>query len=169
MLKIDGFLFVKDKQLDNKFYWKCNKFASYCKSRAITNDGEVIKVPHEHNHSGDAVSVELRSFMNRAKGEAKQTRDSPQYVISTAASQLSENAAQDLPAISSIKRVNTDLSRTNNALEGCHRAFFTASVIPSSNNLEVPRRSKKRTGFARHSNCKTKSREPNYEDSQDMP
>ena len=104
MLKIDGYLFVKDKQANNKIYWKCNKFASYCKSRTITNDGEVIKVPGEHNHSGDAVNVEVRSFMNRVKSDAKQARDSPQYVISSAASQLSESAAQALPAISSIKR-----------------------------------------------------------------
>ena len=104
MLKIDCFLFVKDKQVDTKIYWKCNKFASYCKSRAITNDGEVIKEPREHNHSGDAVNVEVRSFMKRVKNDAKETRDSPQYIISTAASQLSESAAQALPAISSIKR-----------------------------------------------------------------
>ena len=38
------------------------------------------------------------------KNNAKETRDSPQYIISTAASHLSESAAQALPAISSIKR-----------------------------------------------------------------
>ena len=115
MLKIDGFLFVKDKQVDTKINWKCNKFASYCKSRAITKDGEVIKVPREHNHSGDAVNAEVRSFMNRVKSNAKETRDSPQYVVSTAASLLSESAAQSLPAISPIKRHFHNVRQRENA------------------------------------------------------
>ncbi|XP_066969266.1 uncharacterized protein [Macrobrachium rosenbergii] len=42
--------------------------------------------------------------MNKVKSNAKESRDSPQYVISAAASQLSESAAQALPQISSIKR-----------------------------------------------------------------
>ena len=68
----------------------------------------------------------------------KQTRDSPQYVISTAASQLSENAAQDLPAISSVKRTIHNVGQ------------------------------KERAGFARHSYCKNKSRKHKYEQFQEI-
>ncbi|CAI9715622.1 Hypothetical predicted protein [Octopus vulgaris] len=104
MLKIDGFVFVKDKQIGTKVYWKRNRFASYCKCRAIANDGEEIKGSHEHNHSGDSVNIKVGICMNRVKQEAKETHDFPHYIIYTAASQLSENAAQTLPATSSIKR-----------------------------------------------------------------
>lgn len=104
MLKNDGFLFVKDKQVSTKIYWKCNKFASYCKSRAITNDGKVIKVCLEHNHSDDAVNIEVLSFMKRVKQDAKGTRDSPYSMINIAFSRFSESAAQILLAVSSLER-----------------------------------------------------------------
>lgn len=105
MLKIDDFLFVKDKQVDNKIYWKCNKFASSCKSRVITSDSKVVKVPCEHNHSGDSVNVQVRCFMNRVKQDAKETHDSPSLVICNATSQLSEATTRALPAITSMKRM----------------------------------------------------------------
>uniref|UniRef100_A0A0L8HQ62 FLYWCH-type domain-containing protein n=1 Tax=Octopus bimaculoides TaxID=37653 RepID=A0A0L8HQ62_OCTBM len=104
MLKIDGFIFVKDKQIGTKIYWKCSKFALYCKCCAITNDGEAVKVSNEHNHSGDSVNIKVHIYMNRVKQEAKETCDSPHYIISSAALQLSENIVQALPAISSIKK-----------------------------------------------------------------
>uniref|UniRef100_A0A0L8G2X7 FLYWCH-type domain-containing protein n=1 Tax=Octopus bimaculoides TaxID=37653 RepID=A0A0L8G2X7_OCTBM len=104
VLKIEGFVFVKDKQIGTKIYWKCNKFASYCKYHAITNYSEVVKVSHEHNHSGDSVNIEVRTYINRVKQEAKETCDSPHYIVSTAGLQLSGNLVQSLPAISTIKR-----------------------------------------------------------------
>lgn len=103
MLLVDGHLFVKDKKIQDKTYWKCHKFSSYCKCRAITVN-EDVTISKEHNHSADPADIEVRKFMEKVKDDAKHTRDSPHYIISTAASNLSEYGAQGLPTVNSIKR-----------------------------------------------------------------
>ena len=103
MLLVDGHLFVKDKKIRDKTYWKCHKFSSYCKCRAITVN-EDVTISKEHNHSADPADIEVRKFMEKVKDDAKHTRDSPHYIISTAASNLSEYGAQGLPTVNSIKR-----------------------------------------------------------------
>ena len=58
VLLVNGHLFVKDKQIQDKIYWKCHKFANYCKCRAITVK-ENVTVSKEHNHPGDPTGVEV--------------------------------------------------------------------------------------------------------------
>lgn len=104
MLLVDGYLFVKDKELKNKKYWKCQNYKKYCKCRARTDGDEVISVSGEHNHAGNPVNVEVRRFMEKIKNDSKETRDSPQYVILNAASDISNLTVPALPPLSSIKR-----------------------------------------------------------------
>ena len=74
MVLSSGYLFVKDKQVMNKTYWKCKDFENQCKCRAITIDNEVTNVTREHNHAGDPASVEVYQFMNEVKDKAKDSR-----------------------------------------------------------------------------------------------
>ncbi|XP_029645758.1 uncharacterized protein LOC115219713 [Octopus sinensis] len=104
MLLVDGYLFVKDKELKNKKYWKCQNYKKYCKCRAKTDGDEVISVSGEHNHAGNPVNVEVRRFMEKIKNDSKETHDSPQYVILNAASDISNLTVPALPPLSSIKR-----------------------------------------------------------------
>ena len=74
MLYLNGFLFVKDKGIRNKIYWKCQNFAKCCKCRAITIDDEVVSVSREHNHTGDPTVVEVRRLMHKIKADANSPR-----------------------------------------------------------------------------------------------
>ena len=71
MLLLNGYLFVKDKSVENKTYWKCKDFENKCKSRTITIENEVKKEPIQHNHAGDPESVEAFRFMEDVKDKAK--------------------------------------------------------------------------------------------------
>ena len=104
ILLMDGFLYVKDKQVRSKVYWKCQHFAEKCKGRAITVDGSISSVSGEHNHSGNPTNVEVRKFLDKVKSDARTTRDSPHYIVSNAASELSGCVAAALPQTSSLKR-----------------------------------------------------------------
>lgn len=104
MLLLDGFLYVKDKQVWTKIYWKCQHFAKKCKGYAITVDGNIRAFSGEHNHTGDPINVEVRQFLERVKTDAKTTRDSPHYIILNVTSEISGVAAPAVPLTSSIKR-----------------------------------------------------------------
>ena len=104
MLLTDEFIYVKDKQVKSKIYWKCQRFAGKCKKRAITIDGRITSTSGKHNHPGNSINVEVRKFLDKVKTEAKTTRDSPHYIMSNASSELSCCVAAALPQTSSIKR-----------------------------------------------------------------
>ena len=104
MLLFNGYLFVKDKQVNTKTYWKCKDFENQCKCRAITVDDEVTNVSREHNHAGDPASTQVYKFMNEVKDKAENTKDTPHVIISTVASQVSQAVAAALPSTNSMKR-----------------------------------------------------------------
>lgn len=104
MLLLDGFLYVKDKQVRTKIYWKCRHFAKKCKGHAITVDGNISAFSGEHNHTGDPINVEVRQFLERVKTNAKTARDLPHYIIFNVTSEISGVAAPAVPLTSSIKR-----------------------------------------------------------------
>ena len=102
MLLLDGFLYVKDKQVRSKVYWKCQHSAEKCKGRTITVDGSISSTSGEHNHSGNSTYVEVRKFLDKVKTDARTTRDSPHFIMSNASAELSGCVAAALPQTSSI-------------------------------------------------------------------
>lgn len=54
-LRLNGYLYVKDKQVRETFYWKCDQFKKKCKGRVITIGDSVSRESNEHNHFGDVV------------------------------------------------------------------------------------------------------------------
>ncbi|CAH1108014.1 unnamed protein product [Psylliodes chrysocephalus] len=59
-LVINGFIFVKDEQVDSKIYWKCEYFHKYkCRAQVITDRDGIQKGPGEHNHIEDAARLEV--------------------------------------------------------------------------------------------------------------
>lgn len=60
MLKYKGFLHYKDRTVDNRIYWKCEKYQSLkCRGRVIS-EGDSVKHFIEHTHAGDALDIEKR-------------------------------------------------------------------------------------------------------------
>lgn len=112
-LSLDGFLFVKDKQLANKIYWKCENFQkTKCKARIIT-DGINTKCTKEHNHGGDAASVEVAKIMEDIRNAAITTRDTPQFIISNHVHKISSSSVNKFPEIKTVKRTIRNIRNRN--------------------------------------------------------
>jgi hypothetical protein len=51
-LLVDGHVYVKDKAVNTKIYWKCDKFALMkCHARVHTEGDRILKHIGEHNHA----------------------------------------------------------------------------------------------------------------------
>ena len=113
MLLLNGFLFVKDRQVMNETYWKCKDFEKHCKSQTITIDDVVTTDPKEHNHADDPASVEIYKFMNEVREKRKNSREAQHVIISSTASQVSQVVAAALPSTNSIKRAVRRVRQTD--------------------------------------------------------
>lgn len=114
-LLIEGYLFIKDKVIENKVYWKCEVSKKLkCSARVITIDDNATKINNVHNHIGDAASVGAARVYNTIKENAKSTRDTPQFIISTASENVGQAVAARLPAVSSIKKTIRNIRASEN-------------------------------------------------------
>ncbi|XP_050503655.1 uncharacterized protein LOC126882715 [Diabrotica virgifera virgifera] len=101
----NNFLFIEDRSVDTKVYWKCDMSRKYkCRARVITVDGQVFSSNNDHNHNADAARLEATKVMQRIREDAENTRDSPQYILSQASTNLGEAVAAKLPCVGNIKR-----------------------------------------------------------------
>jgi len=58
-LLLDGYVYVKDRVIVSKTYWKCENFASCkCCARVQTQADSVVKHVGDHNHALDVTSME---------------------------------------------------------------------------------------------------------------
>ena len=104
-LCLEGFIYVKDKEINGKNYWRCELFQkNNCKARVVTDGGSVSRRKFDHNHAGDAAHIEATMVMNSIREEARNTRDAPQYIVSQASIGLRQSASAKLPSVKSIKR-----------------------------------------------------------------
>ena len=67
-LLYNGYIYMKDKDLANMTYWRCEK-RGICSSRMITYlvSGSVKKPPSSHNHQLDTASVEAAKTIEATK------------------------------------------------------------------------------------------------------
>ena len=74
-LLYNGYIFVKDKDLADVTYWRCEK-RGICSSRMITYivSGSVKKVPSSH-HQADTASAEAAKTIEAIKLRSTQTDD----------------------------------------------------------------------------------------------
>ena len=83
---VHGYLLVKDKNRNNKYYWCCEyRKNKNCNGRAVTileNEEHVLVKSTEHNHSPEASRVDVVNTLNRIKETAaSQTRVKPSQLI----------------------------------------------------------------------------------------
>ncbi|KAB0801401.1 hypothetical protein PPYR_01533 [Photinus pyralis] len=104
-LFFESFLFIKDKQVDTKIYWKCEHSKKMkCKARVITVNNFVSSSNNDHNHNADAAQLEANKVMQKIKEDAENTRDTPQFIVSQASAGLGNAVAAKLPTVNNIKR-----------------------------------------------------------------
>jgi hypothetical protein len=78
-------LFIKDKAVDTKIYWKCEHSKKVkCKARVITINNIVSSSNNDHNHNADAAQLEANKVMQKIKEVAENTRDPPHFIVSQA-------------------------------------------------------------------------------------
>ena len=105
-LLYNGCTYVKDKDLADVTYWRCEK-RGICSSRMITNivSSSVKKVPSCHNHQADTASVEAAKTIGAIKLRSTQTDDVTSSDIQQSTRSISIAAAVKLPSNESLSKI----------------------------------------------------------------
>ncbi|CAG8809705.1 13872_t:CDS:2, partial [Dentiscutata erythropus] len=85
-LKVHGFLLVKERSVENTYYWSCEK------KRSKNCPG------HEHEHSPQASSSKVAVIVERIKRQARKTHDSPAQIIQNNIASVDENLVSNIPS-----------------------------------------------------------------------
>jgi hypothetical protein len=118
-INVNGYLMVKDKNRDNKFYWCCEKRSALkCNGRATTildREQHYLQDTSDHNHAPEASRFGTIKTINTIKGKAREADDLPSQIIQSTISNTanSQEVYTSLPSNEalrkSIRRIrNTD-------------------------------------------------------------
>ena len=104
-LVVHGYFFYKDKEREDKIYWKCDKYHKIrCKARVTTCDGEIVTEVTEHNHVCDAAENEAQEIVENIRKKAKSSTEAPHALMSNEPMNYSEAAVCRLPKTQMMKR-----------------------------------------------------------------
>lgn len=104
-LKYKGFLYIKDKNYNEKCYWRCENFKTYCcKARIIIANNKIVKSNIKHNHEAAPIKVKKQEVMEEIKAKAKSTHGSTSKILSESLSNVPDNIMPVLPTVNSMKR-----------------------------------------------------------------
>ena len=100
-----GCLYLTDKRIDNKIYWKCDQYKTKnCRARIHTSGDEIIKRVGEHNHADDAALVDVTKVLNKIKEKARETQDETQRTVIDAFASTSQAVIGQMPQTETLKR-----------------------------------------------------------------
>nr|CAG8678882.1 5299_t:CDS:1 [Entrophospora candida] len=105
---IRGYLLVKDKNRDEKYYWCCEyKDAYSCMGRATTvleGQEHVLKKFKEHNHAPDASRAEVVQALDTIKRTASQSHDLPVQIIQNTVVNMSQSSYSNMPSREALRK-----------------------------------------------------------------
>ncbi|CAG8490170.1 17136_t:CDS:2 [Funneliformis caledonium] len=100
-LIVRGYLLVKDKSINRRYYWCCEfKDVFNCKRRAITdleNEEYVLKKFNDHNHTSNASCTEVIQTLNNIKEVASNRLNQPVQIIQHAMTNMSQESSHFIP------------------------------------------------------------------------
>lgn len=107
-LNVRGYLLVKDKSRDEKYYWCCEyKNAQNCNGRATTNlVGEehlLIKFV-EHNHAPIASRVDVVQTLNSMRNAASGSSDPPAQIIQNTIANMPQDSYSYMPNTDALRK-----------------------------------------------------------------
>ena len=109
----EGYVYVVDKERDNKIYWRCEK-RGLCSGRLISN-GEVISLTREHCHPQDLMRKELLKVKQDLKEKARETDEITSSIVNKCTENIPVEVAGALPKketlARTVKRVRHSQSR----------------------------------------------------------
>ena len=116
-LVVGGYFFYKDKEREDKIYWKCEKYHKIkCKARVTTCDDEIVTEVTGHNHICDAAESEAQKIVENIRKKAKSSTEAPHALLSNELKHCSEAAACKLPKTQTLKRTIRSIRFKNNCL-----------------------------------------------------
>lgn len=135
-ININGFLFVKDKNREDIFYWICerkNFKESRCTARAVTtflNGEHIIKKfdPHSHNHAAEASKPFILEAKNKIKALSKQSNDRPVQIINAVKSSVAQDIQPCFPNDDVLRRQINRAKHTDTPVEPKQLGNFTLPV-----------------------------------------
>jgi hypothetical protein len=107
-INVRGYLMVKERNRDDKFYWCCEKRKlEGCKGRATTilNNGfHYLKKFCNHNHSPQASSADVAKAIAEIKKQAGETREKPTLIIQNNMINISEEVHPYMPSHNALRK-----------------------------------------------------------------
>ncbi|CAB4377153.1 unnamed protein product [Rhizophagus irregularis] len=107
-INVRGYLMVKERNRDDKFYWCCEKRKlEGCKGRATTilNNGlHYLKKIGEHNHAPQASSANVAKAIAEIKKKAGETREKPMHIIQNHMINISEDVHPYMPSHNALRK-----------------------------------------------------------------
>ena len=90
-----GFMYVRDKVVQDTMYWKCEFLKSkHCRAQIHTRDGEIVsrwKTAHM-SHTGDAGAVEAAETRSTLKCKTLASDHAPKVIVSDSLGTASQSA-----------------------------------------------------------------------------
>lgn len=103
-LILDGFIFYRERNHNDRTYWKCSEYKTKsCSARAITNGIDVVNST-VHNHAANPAFVSKEKVVHNMKKEVKETDSSLQRIIVNNTGTIPDAVAVNLPRFESLKR-----------------------------------------------------------------
>ncbi|XP_068211799.1 uncharacterized protein [Palaemon carinicauda] len=107
-LNAHGYLMVKEKSLNNRYYWCCeSRKLLNCKGRAITifsNGQHILKKTVDHNHSPNASAANVSKIIGEVKNQAKNTKDAPCQIIQSCTTTANPEIVPCLPSKNALRQ-----------------------------------------------------------------
>ena len=104
----DGYMYVFKKQLANdNSSWECvlRRKESQCRATVkLSPTDEFIEQNNEHTHAPSATEVEVTKVLTSIKRKAETTDETSQQILGRELALISEDAAANLSAVSTIRR-----------------------------------------------------------------
>ena len=116
-LIVHGYLLVKDKNRNEKYYWCCEyRKKLNCDGRAVTileSEEHVLVKSNVHNHAPEASRVDVTRTLNIIKEAAiSQTHDKPSQIIQDTVVNMPQASYHNMPNKEALRR---QISRVRNA------------------------------------------------------
>ncbi|CAG8764644.1 3990_t:CDS:1, partial [Funneliformis caledonium] len=107
-INIYGYMMLKDKNRNHRYYWYCEKCDILkCSERAttiLTEDQHHLVKNSEHNHAAEASRVNVIKKINILKKRAQQSNDQPAQVIQTIISNSTNEVYPYLPSHDALRQ-----------------------------------------------------------------
>src|SRR4051794_17614478 len=108
-LVVRGYLLVKNKSKDDKYYWNCElKKSINCIGKAITvleNEEHILKSFTEHSHGPDATRVDVVQSLNTVREAAIHTHNNPVQIIQDVVTNMPQDSSYSMPNKEAIRKL----------------------------------------------------------------